>query len=362
MTDYLVKEAQRIKSIEDNTSQKFKFVHQDVTDVDEFKHGIFENRIDINPFGIPVYLTLQDNDGAGVFVRNNSKIINDAADEFDVDPNLVRAVIYTEMSRGFYDQYNLVGSPSVLPGNLKKNWEKLIPGSDINNKNDNVRLTAKLISEIGKRLDEPFPEDIYSLYNSMAHDKTYQNGKTKNTPYFLKQVLKARAWEFDTWTLPNRLDVDDGNPEGHGFPAGTLVDRQEGTIKPGEQPGSDGVRLNRGKVFAKRPDEHTKNDGFSRGKGDLIVPKPGGQPASDEPGLDHSNLLETVPDGQADPIASLAAIDELDIFQMAEDVFSSLTLDDWATIPDDYDPFARLHPTHDGGFFEMGSHQRQASP
>lgn len=73
-------------------------------------------------------------------------------------------------------------------------------------------------------------------------------------------------------------------------------------------------------------------------------------------------LVKEAQQSAGDPVASLAAIDELDIFQMAEDVFSSLTLDDWATIPDDYDPFARLHPTYDGGFFEMGSHQRQASP
>lgn len=348
MTDYLVKEAHRIEAIKDNTNQKFKFEHQEVADVDEFKDGIFENRADINPFGIPVYLTLQDNDGAGVFVRKNSEIISEAADEFGVDPNLVRAVIYTEMSRGFYDQYNPMGSPSVLPGNLQKHWEDLIPGSDVNNTRDSVRLTAKLISEIGKRLDEPYPEDIYSLYNGMAHDRTYKNKKTKNTPYFLKQVLKARAWEFDTWKLPNKLEVAHVNPEDHGFSAGTLVDEQEGTIRAGERSGVDGTRLDRSEIFAKSSDGLRYPDGFMPGKSDLFAPKPGGQPDHVEPGADHGGLHDIAPKDRAGDMTSLAGIDEDDIYQMAEAVFSSLTLDDWAIIPDDNDPFGNRDPFRDG--------------
>ncbi|MEM7634680.1 MAG: hypothetical protein AAF299_08985 [Pseudomonadota bacterium] len=362
MTSYLVEEEQRVEAILEGRNQKIKFEHQEVGDVEEFKDGIFENRIDINPFGLPAYYNMQDNFGAGAFVRANTGAINDAADEFGVDPNMVKAVIYTEMSRGWYDKISPRQSPSVLPGNLKKHWEELIPGSDVNNKSDNIRLTAKLISEIGKRPDEPYPEDIYSLYNGMAHDRTYRNNKTKNTPYFLKQVLKARAWEFDTWKLPNRLDVADINPEDHGFPAGTLVDEQEGSIRGGEESGSAGTRLDRRKIFEKIPDKQAAPDGFVPGKGDLFVPKTDGPADTVNPGMDHGGLQDFAPGSQTARTNSYTSIDGLDINQMVEEVFSSLTLDDWAVIPDDDDPFDGRDPFAGGAGWVPGLGPQPAIP
>lgn len=361
MTDYLVVAKDRARAIRDNTNQRFKFEHQEVGDVEEFKHGIFENRRNINPLGIPVYYVFQDNDGAGVFVKDNSKIITEAADEFGVDPNFVRAVIYTEISRGYYDRYNLPGSDTVLPGNVHKSWELLITGSDVNNKADNIRLTAKLLSEIGKRLDEPYPEDIYSLYNSMAHDRTYENKEIKNTPYFLKQVLKARAWEFDTWKLPNRLEVADIDPADYDFPAGTVVDEREGTIRHDDQPGSAGVRLDRSKIFARRSDAQVDPDGFLPGKGDLFVPKPAGQPDQFDLEHDHGNLPDGVPEDEPVQTASFAADDD-DLYRMAEGVFSSLTLDDWAIIRNDNDPFDNRDPFSNGVKWVPGLAPPAATP
>ncbi len=66
---------------------------------------------------------------------------------------------------------------------------------------------------------------------------------------------------------------------------------------------------------------------FKPGRGDLLEKNPG-EPSDD----------------QSDHMVSLANVDDFDMYQMAEEVFSSLTLDDWAVIPDDYDPFAKLHP------------------
>ncbi len=52
--------------------------------------------------------------------------------------------------------------------------------------------------------------------------------------------------------------------------------------------------------------------------------------------------------GHAGRMASLEGIDDIDIYQVAEDVFSTMTLDDWANGDDDYDPFEHLHPFRDG--------------
>ncbi|WP_136661861.1 hypothetical protein [Nitratireductor sp. XY-223] len=201
MKKYLTIKEDRVKAIRDNTKQKFQFQHQEIDEIPEFKYGISENEVDINPFGLPVKLSLQANEGAGKFVREHAETIENAAEEFAVDADLVKAVIYTEMARGWYDKLNPLGSPTVLPGNVDETWEALIPGSNRHNRNDNIRITAKLLSEIEKRLDVPFPEDIYSLYNGMAHDRTYRNEKLKSTPYFLKKVLEARAWEQENWSL-----------------------------------------------------------------------------------------------------------------------------------------------------------------
>ena len=89
----------------------------------------------------------------------------------------------------------------VLPGNIKPKWEKLIPGSDVRKVADNIRLTAKLMSDISSRLDDPKPEDVYALFNGLSLDRTYRNEKTKDTPYFAKRAHDDKAWEYEDWGL-----------------------------------------------------------------------------------------------------------------------------------------------------------------
>ncbi len=87
MSEYLRAEADRKNSIINNTDDKIQFEHQIVSDVEAFEYGIYENSLDINPFGIPVYLNMQDNNGAGAFIRANEQTINNAANEFGIDSN-----------------------------------------------------------------------------------------------------------------------------------------------------------------------------------------------------------------------------------------------------------------------------------
>jgi len=92
-------------------------------------------------------------------------------------------------------------SNTILPGNIDRGWAGLLPESDIEEPLDNLRVTARLISEIEQRLDAPRPEDVYSLFNGMAHDRTYRNKETKSTPYFMRRALSDKAWEFEDWAL-----------------------------------------------------------------------------------------------------------------------------------------------------------------
>lgn len=192
MVDYLVEEEERKKAIKENSDAKFEFEHQEIEDIPTFREGIFENRLEIpyNPFGDgQIEIDLQRNRMAGLFVRQYSGLIRRAAEEFDLSADFLKAVIYTEVSRGWYDALAffrhdpvlrhipvpLVGtSATVLPGNVGREWEILIPRSSVNHLEDNLRLAAKLLKEIEQRLDHPYPEDVYSLYNGMMHDRTYQ--------------------------------------------------------------------------------------------------------------------------------------------------------------------------------------------
>lgn len=205
---YLYTESERELAILNNTPGKIYFEHQTVAQISNMPP--LENVKNINPFGIvPVYVNLQRNGLAGELVRQYSPQIESAAAEFGISADLLKAVIYTERAKGWYDNY--IPNPSTVGlGNINAKWEALIPGSDVDNIADNIRLSAALLAQISSRLDNPYPEDIYSLYNSLAHDKTYENAQTKSTPYFLKEAMEARAWELNEWHLTEQnyvLDV-----------------------------------------------------------------------------------------------------------------------------------------------------------
>ena len=99
MTEFYT-EDERYQAIINDLPGTITFEHQDISDVPAFANGITENRVDINPTGIPVYVNLQDNITAGAYIRQNEQIINAAASEFGIEANLLKATIYTEMARG----------------------------------------------------------------------------------------------------------------------------------------------------------------------------------------------------------------------------------------------------------------------
>jgi hypothetical protein len=89
--------SERINGILNNTADKFYFFKQNAEDIKSFKFGIFENKVNISP-AIPVYVSLQDNYGAGQFIRSRTVAIEAAAAEFNVNADLVKGVIYTELA------------------------------------------------------------------------------------------------------------------------------------------------------------------------------------------------------------------------------------------------------------------------
>lgn len=123
---------------------------------------------------------------------------------------------------------------------------------------------------------------------------------------------------------------------------------QRSPARSADLPGLDSRKRDRGDLQGLSPAGQPDPDRLTPDRGDTFAPSFGGsvEPRSLNP--DPGNLRNIVPEDQADHMASLAGIDELDIYQMAEEVFSRLTLDDWAIIRDDNDPFDNRDPFANG--------------
>jgi hypothetical protein len=102
MTDYLRSAEDRRNAIINNTDSKFYFENQKFSDVPNYQNLRVQNYIDVNPFGIAAYFLAQRNDWGAQVVRQYSGAIDAASARYSIDPDIVKAIVYTEVSRGFY--------------------------------------------------------------------------------------------------------------------------------------------------------------------------------------------------------------------------------------------------------------------
>ncbi|GLH77504.1 hypothetical protein SSBR45G_24120 [Bradyrhizobium sp. SSBR45G] len=214
MTTYLrTAEDRKQALLNDAPDTKFEFESQKFSDIPKDKRPAINGPLQHHRWGAQE-------------VKKYDAEIDEAARRHGVNPDLVRAVIYTEVSRG--GEYGYPGEAvgrtmrslfrldhdviarTILPGNIDSSWQKLIPGSDVHSPRDNIELTAKLLAGIAKRLDDPSVENIYSLYNGLSHDRTYMNKQIKSTPYYAKRAFDEKAWENDEWFVPD--DPAEGGP------------------------------------------------------------------------------------------------------------------------------------------------------
>ena len=200
MAEYLRRAEDRKNAIlNDAPDAKFYFESQKYSDIPNYQNRRVENLVQMNGLGARV-------------VREYSDLIDAAAKRYSIDPDIVKAIVYTEVSRGWYGYIpeKAIGMTGTwLPGNINQEWQRLIPGKYVRDPTDNIELTTKLISQIAKRLDDPSIENIYSLYNGLSHDRTYVNKEIKATPYFAKMAMEAKAWEKDNWSAPEFPNADD---------------------------------------------------------------------------------------------------------------------------------------------------------
>lgn len=124
MTEYLPSAKDRRDAIvSDKPDTKFYFESQKFSDIPEQQRPYANSYSQIHAYGAQE-------------VRNNKDLIEAAAARYSINPDIVKAIIYTEASRGA-----LYGKPAqwahmagtLYPGNISPSWQVLIPGSNVNN-------------------------------------------------------------------------------------------------------------------------------------------------------------------------------------------------------------------------------------
>ena len=130
--------------------------------------------------------------GANV-VNSNKELLDTYATEFGIDVNLFKAIVFLENAHGYYDTIDPFNH-SVRPGNVNPDiWASLLNMSidDVrNNAANNLRLSAKIISEISARLENPTNEAIATLYNQLSADVINGYGLT------VERYFEDRPWEL----------------------------------------------------------------------------------------------------------------------------------------------------------------------
>jgi hypothetical protein len=129
-------------------------------------------------------------------VTQNADRIGEAAARHDVDPDLIRAIIWMESTHGYYDSATgLVLQPkSILPMNVYTNyWTGFkITHEGLKDPAINIDTGTKILARIQARTSVKSIAKIATLYGSLAADKETEYGKTVEHYYYNKPWLESK--------------------------------------------------------------------------------------------------------------------------------------------------------------------------
>jgi hypothetical protein len=137
-------------------------------------------------------------------VAHYDKDIAYAARIKGIDPDLIRAIMYMEMSHGYYDP-SILGVPysllppvkSILPMNVNANYWGDAFGSklDLSTGRINVVSGAEMLRRLQKMAPGAGIAEIATLYNNHNADKVSDYGAR------VAQIYKDKPWEVLTKPL-----------------------------------------------------------------------------------------------------------------------------------------------------------------
>ncbi|MBE6451245.1 MAG: hypothetical protein E7016_04705 [Alphaproteobacteria bacterium] len=151
--------------------------------------------IDENPYQDTGWKWWCDFDRGKSAVNKYGNVVEEYANQYNINPDLVKAIMFTENACGHYYGFNdfmdYIGlSKSQMPMNIRGNIWSDFHGQHYNtfNPEQNIELGTRIIKQIYNSLDNPTPDRIGTLYNSAAKDKISSYG------YRVGDAYKNKPW------------------------------------------------------------------------------------------------------------------------------------------------------------------------
>lgn len=131
-------------------------------------------------------------------VREHDDRIRKYSEKHNVDPDLVRSVMFAENARGHHFGFNLALdqlqlSKSALPMNIQKNKWAYLAGKnpeDMYDPDVNIEAGAILLRRIADRIDHPTPEKVGSIWNYAGREKTNEFGE------YIGRLYNEKPWKI----------------------------------------------------------------------------------------------------------------------------------------------------------------------
>lgn len=128
-------------------------------------------------------------------VALHSSLIEREARRQKVDPDIIKAIMYAENSRGHYfgaarAAEGFDAADSLLPMNIRPDiWQGLgITKRTANDPRTNIRAGVTLIKRIRDRIDNPTPEKIASIWNFTGREKVNDFGA------YVGRIFREKPW------------------------------------------------------------------------------------------------------------------------------------------------------------------------
>jgi len=129
-------------------------------------------------------------------VARHDKIIESESKRRNVDTDLVRAIMYVENARGWYDFIDPEPA-TIRPMNIDPELWRGLGGIDPDNATDprtNIRAGTVLIGRLSKRISGPSPRKMAALWNSIAVERT-GNRDVEAFAARVAYVYRNKLWE-----------------------------------------------------------------------------------------------------------------------------------------------------------------------
>ena len=129
-------------------------------------------------------------------ILEHDDLIKKKSEEHGVDPDLVRAIMWTEAARGHKIGLNDLGdslgfSDSIMPMNIQPDkWAELIDGTrrDFEEPEKNIEAAVILLRRLTDRIVDPTPEKVATLWNSLAKETVSDLGA------YYARIYREKPW------------------------------------------------------------------------------------------------------------------------------------------------------------------------